>query len=96
MSGLLRLLTINRVGLILWAITMVLLISIPQRYWHYPDDLWLRLLVIAPAMASLGLWSYDGTRRLIRGVKQARSEPALWQGVEEDAVSHKASETGKK
>ena len=43
------------VGLALWAVTMALLVGLPSHVWHYPNDLWLRVLVTLPALAGMVL-----------------------------------------
>jgi hypothetical protein len=42
-------------GLTLWALGVFAMFAIPSQYWHYPDDLWLRVLVSAPVMAAVVL-----------------------------------------
>ena len=78
--------TVTRVALILWVTTMALLVFIPSRVWHYPDDIWLRIVVMIPAMISLGLFFFNTGRQAIRDWKHFRALPARWQNVEEDAL----------
>jgi hypothetical protein len=73
--------TITRLGLTLWATTMVLFAAIPQRYWQYPGDLWLRVMVIAPAMAAMGLFLFDRWPSSPDN-KSASTRGALWQDLE--------------
>jgi len=39
------------IGFALWALAVLGLVAIPSSVWHYPDDLWLRVLVLVPAVA---------------------------------------------
>ena len=74
--------TRTRLGLALWATTMMLFVVIPQRYWHYPDDLWLRILVMAPAMVSIGLFLFEKATQPARDHRAAFDRRTLWHDLE--------------
>jgi hypothetical protein len=46
----------RNIALGLWCLTIVLLVVIPARYWDYPSDLWLRIVVMLPALAAATVW----------------------------------------
>jgi|GEM_PF-3652412 len=74
--------TITRLGLILWASAMLLLVLIPQRYWHYPTDLWLRIVVMVPALAAIGLFLFDEAKQRARDRSHIRVQPSPWRNLE--------------
>jgi hypothetical protein len=53
------------VAISLWALTMLLLLGIPSSWWHYPSDLWLRIVVAIPMLGAIIFMVIAAFKRLL-------------------------------